>query len=212
MDHKKIIIPAIIAETQQQLLERINKVKDYSVIIQLDIMDGVFVPNRSIDFDFKLPKTNCRFEAHLMINNPMEWINKNWKKIDMALIHFESCKNHMEIIKTVKKLGRKVGFALNPETPVEEVREYLNDIDQILVMTVNPGFYGSSFLPETLGKIREIRRMKPDLNIEVDGGINPDTIRRVHDAGANMFVSGSYIVKSDDVKKAMDVLRKMVTS
>jgi len=212
MDHKKIIIPAIIAETQQQLLERINKVKDYSVIIQLDIMDGVFVPNRSIDFDFKLPKTNCRFEAHLMINNPMEWINKNWKKIDMALIHFESCKNHMEIIKTVKKLGRKVGFALNPETPVEKVREYLNDIDQILVMTVNPGFYGSSFLPETLGKIREIRRMKPDLNIEVDGGINPDTIRRVHDAGANMFVSGSYIVKSDDVKKAMDVLRKMVTS
>jgi ribulose-phosphate 3-epimerase len=204
------IIPAIIAKNQKELDERILKVKDFVDIIQLDFMDGRFVPNNSIDFDFKLPKTDCVFEAHLMINNPKEWVENNYMKVDMVLVHFESCDNPASIIDLVKNKGKRFGFVLNPETPVQKIEEYLDDIDQVLIMTVNPGFYGSPFLPETMEKIKKLRKLRSDLDIEVDGGITDKTIHLVFEAGANMFVSGSYIVKSDDVQTAIDNLKNEV--
>lgn len=210
MKNREIIIPAIIAKTQKELDEHISKVKDFSEIVQLDIIDGKFVPNSSLDFDFDVSGNNITFEAHLMISNPMEWIEKNWWKVNTIIIHFESCKNPKYIIRFVKNKGKKIGFAINPETQVHNVKAYLDDIDQLLIMTVNPGFYGSKFLPETMSKIREVRKIKPDLDIEVDGGVTPDTIKLLHDAGANMFVSGSYIIKSDDIKKAIDSLRNLI--
>jgi ribulose-phosphate 3-epimerase len=110
----------------------------------------------------------------------------------------------------VKSKNKRVGFVLNPETPVQKIEKYLAEIDQVLIMTVNPGFYGSPFLPEMLDKISELRKMKPDLDIEVDGGITPKTIRNVYEAGANMFVSGSYIVKSENVKESINNLKRMI--
>ena len=210
MTNNKIIVPAIIAKTQQELNEILSKVKDLSGFAQLDIMDQIFVPNSSLDFDFDVSGSNMRFEAHLMISNPMAWIEKNWNKVDTILVHFESCENPDEIIRFVKNKGKKIGFALNPETQVHDVKAYLDDIDQILIMTVNPGFYGSKFLLETISKISEVRKIKPYLDIEVDGGITPDTIKLVYEAGANMFVSGSYIIKSDDVKGSIDNLRNLI--
>ncbi len=206
---KNIIIPAIIAKTQKELNEHLNKVKDFSELVQLDIMDKTLVPNSSLDFDFDVSGSNLRFEAHLMISSPLKWIKKNWNKVDTILVHFETCENPKETINFVKSKGKKIGFVLIPETPVYNVKDYLSDIDQLLIMTVNPGFYGSKFLPETLGKIREARKMRPDLNIEVDGGVTPNTIKLVRDAGANMFVSGSYILKSDNVKEAINTLKSM---
>ena len=210
MKNNKIIVPAIIAKTQQELNEILSKVKDLSGFAQLDIMDQIFVPNSSLDFDFDVSGSNMRFEAHLMISNPMAWIEKNWNKVDTILVHFESCENPDEIIRFVKNKGKKIGFALNPETQINDVKAYLDDIDQILIMTVNPGFYGSKFLLETISKISEVKKIKPDLDIEVDGGITPDTIKLVYEAGANMFVSGSYIIKSDDVKGSIDNLRNLI--
>lgn len=210
MKNRKIIIPAIIAKTQEELNEHLGKVKDFSGLVQLDIMDGTFVQNNSLDFDFAVSGSNIRFESHLMVSNPMEWIEKNWEKVGTILVHFESCKNPGDIIRFVKDKGKKIGFVLTPETQVHNVKPYLDDIDQLLLMTVNPGFYGSKFLPETISKISEARKIKPSLDIEVDGGITPDTIKLVHDAGANMFVSGSYIIKSDDVKGAIDTLRNLI--
>lgn len=210
MINNKIIVPAIIAKTQQELDEILSKVKGLSGFAQLDIMDQIFVPNSSLDFDFDVSGSNMRFEAHLMISNPMAWIEKNWNKVDTILVHFESCKNPDEIINLVKNKGKKIGFALNPETQVHDVKPYLDDIDQILIMTVNPGFYGSKFLLETISKISEVRKIKPDLDIEVDGGITPDTIKLVYEAGTNMFVSGSYIIKSDDIKGSIDNLRNLI--
>jgi len=210
MKNRKMIIPAIIAKTQIELDECLSKVKDFSELVQLDIMDEIFVPNSSLDFDFDVSFSNIRFEAHLMITNPMEWIEKNWWKVDTIIVHFESCKNPKDIIKFVKNKGKKIGMAINPETEVHNVKPYLDDIDQLLIMTVNPGFYGSKFLLETLGKIREARKIKPNLDIEVDGGVTPETIKSIDDAGANMFVSGSYILKSDGVKEAIDSLRKPI--
>jgi len=208
---KKMIIPAIIAKTQEEFENNINKVKDYVELIQLDFMDGDFVPNNSIDFDFKLPRTDCIFEAHLMVSNPIGWAKKNYDKVDMILAHFESCKNPSEVIEFVRSKNKKVGLVLNPETPISAIQGYLFDIDQVLIMTVNPGFYGSPFLPEMLDKISEIRKLKPGLNIEVDGGITDKTIGLVDKAGANMFVSGSYIVKSDNVEVAVENLKKIIS-
>jgi ribulose-phosphate 3-epimerase len=207
MKYKDKIIPAIIAKTQKEFDERISKVMDFVDLIQLDFMDGKFVPNKSIDFDFKLQKTKCNFEAHLMMKNPERWIEKNYMKVDTILAHFESCDDPLKIIDLVKSKKKRMGFVLNPETSARKIEKYLDDLDQVLIMTVNPGFYGSPFLPEMIDKISELRGMKTDLDIEVDGGITPETIYKVYNAGANMFVSGSYIVNAANVQMAIEKLK-----
>ena len=210
MYNKKKIIPAIIAKTQDELDDLLSKVSNLVDIIQLDIMDNKFVPNTSLFFDFKVPKTSCLFEAHLMIMDPEKWINENWEKVDTILVHYESCNNHKKIISMVKNKGKKIGFVLNPETSTQCLRNLIDEIDQVLIMTVNPGFYGSPFLPEMLDKIVELRNMKPELNIEVDGGITDKTIDLVDKAGANMFVSGSYIMKAENVNEPINNLKKHI--
>ena len=208
MNIKKKIIPAIIAKTQDELDDLLSKVVNLVEIAQLDIMDEKFVPNISLFFDFQLPETPCLFEAHLMIEKPEIWIENNWRKVDTILVHYESCTSPKNIISDVKNKGKKIGFVLNPETSIEKLIGFIDDIDQVLIMTVNPGFYGSPFLPEILDKIRDLRNMKPNLDIEVDGGITDKTIDLVDKAGANMFVSGSYIMKAKNVKESINNLKK----
>ncbi|MBI2450479.1 MAG: ribulose-phosphate 3-epimerase [Candidatus Nealsonbacteria bacterium] len=200
------IIPAIIAKSQKDLEEKINRVKDFVDRVQLDIMDGIFVPNESLNFNFKLPEINCQLEAHLMVDNPDGWVQKNWEKVDTILIPIESCEKPKEFIKFFKGKEKKIGFTLNPETPLEAVKDYLGEINQVLIMTVSPGFYGAKFLPETLEKVRELRKLKSEIDIEVDGGITPDTIKMAREAGANLFVSGSYIMNSQNPQKAIETL------
>lgn len=206
------IIPAIIAGSQEEFDEVLDRVLSVTDTFQLDVMDGKFVPNHSLDFDLCLPETIAHFEAHLMVDEPFEWIRENIRKVDTVLAPIETCTNPEETIDYVKENNRRVGFVLNPETPLTKITPFLGRLDQVLIMTVNPGAYGAPFLHDVLPKITELRMMQPGLDIEVDGGITPDTINLVHDAGANMFVSGSYIVKSDDPGKAIDNLRKMVSS
>jgi ribulose-phosphate 3-epimerase len=210
------VIPSIIAKSQKELVDKIERVWEFADNIHLDIMDGVFVSDVSLNFDFKLPQRgsldkNLFFEAHLMLQNPWKWIKQNWEKVDTILAPIESSKNHLEIINFLKG-KREFGFALNPETPLEEVVEYLDQIDRILIMTVNPGFYGSTFLPEVLEKVRDLRKLKPSLNIEVDGGINQKTIKLARNAGANLLVSGSYIMYSKDAKESFNNLWQALES
>ena len=206
----KIIIPAIIAKSQEELDKALSKITDIVEIAQLDVMDNKFVPNTSLFFDFKVPKTSCLFEAHLMIDDPETWIENNWQKVGTILVHYESCKDPKGIITNVKNKGKKVGFVLNPETSNQNLKDFIDDINQVLIMTVNPGFYGSPFLPEMLDKITELRNMKPDLDIEVDGGVTDKTISLVDKAGANMFVSGSYIMKVKNVEDSINSLKKLI--
>ena len=189
----KTIIASIIAKNQKEMNERVSRVRGYVKLIQLDVMDGKFVPNESITFDFTKPR-GVEAEAHLMIKDPLNWVKANWRKVSTVIVHLETIAD-AEVIDFIKAKGLKVGIAINPETPVNKLKPYLDKIDQVLVMTVNPGFYGSKFLPRTLNKIKELRKLKPRLNIEVDGGISDKTIKRVSDAGANIFCSGSYIQK-----------------
>jgi len=208
MNLQKKIIPAIIAKNQDELDERLSNVLEYFDLIQLDIMDNDFVPNQSLFFDFELPVSKCQYEAHLMVANPDKWIDNNWEKVDLILVHYESCGDPRNIISKVKEVGKKIGFVLNPETQIQVLEDIIDDINQVLIMTVKPGFYGSPFIPEMKDKIKQLRELKTNLDIEVDGGITPDTIKIVDVAGANMFVSGSYLVKSDDVKEAILNLQK----
>jgi len=207
---KKVIIPAVIAKTQKELDDIFSKINDSARLLQLDIMDGKFVPNNSLDFDLRLPEKKYLYEAHLMIDDPEKWVDENWERIDTVIAHFESVKNPERIIESVKTKGKKIAFALNPETDADLILSYLDSIDQVLVMTVNPGFYGSKFLPEMSDKIKRLRKLRPDLDIEVDGGIKPDTIVEVCEAGANMFVSGSYLINSDNVKGRIRILEQKI--
>ncbi len=197
------VIPAIIASTQQEFSERVNKVAEHADILQLDFMDGVFVDNRSLDFDFKTPDVDCSLEAHLMVDDPLEWVSEYADRVDLVLAPIETTDDPVELMDAVRDSGALAGFVLNPSTGLDTVSDFLGDVDQILLMTVHPGAYGAKFLPEVLPKITELREMMSDLDVEVDGGIKPDTIRQTYDAGANMFVSGSYIVKSEDPAEAI---------
>ena len=194
------IIPSLIAKTQKELDKRFEKVKSISNLFQIDVMDRKFVKNNSFQFNFKLPK-NKKYEAHLMVKNPLNWIKKNSKKVNTIIIHYESEDKILNTINLIKKKNKKVGLAINPKTKLSSILEYLPLVDLVLIMTVDPGKYGSKFLPNTLKKVKELRKLHPILAIEVDGGINSKTIKQAKKAGANLFVVGSYLQKSNDVKK-----------
>lgn len=205
---KNKIIPSLIAKSQKELNKRFKKVKDISKNFQLDIMDGKFVKNKSLNFNFKIPKGKNKYEAHLMIKNPEKWISKNAKKVNIIIFHVESTKNPDKLISFIKSKRKKVGVAINPKTPLSKITRFLSRVELVLIMTVNPGKYGSKFLPETLKKVKQLRKLKPKLSIEVDGGINNKTISRTKVAGANRFVVGSYLQESKDVGKVYKKLHK----
>lgn len=208
----KQIIPSLIAKSQKELDLRFRKIKNYSKIFHLDVMDEKFVKNKSLMFDFNLPGGK-KYIAHLMVSNPLGWIKKNWKKVDLIIFHIESLKSKAkvkEIIKLIKSKKKKVGIAINPKTSVKKIIPYLNSVDIVLIMTVNPGRYGSKFLPNTLKKVKELRKLKPKSDIRLDGGINLKTINLASKSGASSFVVGSYFQKSKDVKNAIKMLKDKI--
>ena len=207
---KKMIVPAVIAKDQEELNAILQKISGNIDLVQLDVMDGKFVSNHSLDFDFELDEKR-KYEAHLMVESPDFWIETYGTRINTLIAHFEATLNPEKTIRIIKNMGKKAALALNPETEIEQIMDYLDDLDQILIMTVHPGFYGSPFLPKVMDKIARLRQLKPELNIEVDGGIKPETIAMTNQAGANMFVSGSYLVKADNMGERVNLLLDIVT-
>jgi len=198
------IVPSLIASSQEELDERARKLK--GCFFHLDVMDGAFVPNKSLLFDFSFREKS---EAHLMMKKPCEWLKENAGDVDRIIIHAES-DDASNAVKMAKASGKKVGIAINPGTPADAVEEYAKRIDKIVVMTVHPGAYGTTFLPETLGKIKQLRKMYPDVLIEADGGVSPETIEALRKAGADLFVAGSYLQNSDEPLKAKKELEMLV--
>ena len=203
------IIPSLIASTQEELEMRLEKVRGVSSYFQLDVMDGKFVPNNSLWFNFKLPK-KFKYEAHLMVADPGKWVLKNISKVDSVIIHIETVQDVNTLISLVKKKNRKIGLVLNPGTSIEEAEPYIKSVNKILVMTVDPGAYGGRFLPQVLQKIRLLRGRHPRLNIQADGGMNPVTIKKTLTAGANEFVVGSYLQKSINIKESVLELKNVI--
>jgi ribulose-phosphate 3-epimerase len=175
--------------------------------VMLDIMDGRFVLNTSLNFDFQLP-SNFEYEAHLMVENPSEYMETLVNRVDWAILHIETLKDPEAEIRYYKENGFKVSLAANPGTPLEEVLPYLGVLDGILILTVNPGQHGAKYKPETVEKIKRLRGLGVTIPIEVDGGVNPDTILEIKNAGANVFACGSYLMKFDNVAKGMHKLKK----
>ncbi len=202
---KQQIIPTLISNNQKELDFLLDKYYKKFKLFQVDVMDGKFVNNKSNWFKFKLNK-KFKYEAHLMVNNPEEWIKKNYKQFDVLIPNFEKVINPLKLIKFVKSKKKKIGFALNPETSIMHLQPYLKQIDRVLILTVHPGQYGAEFLPETLEKIKMLR-MDFKKDIEVDGHINPKNIILCNKAGANLFAVGSYLKDSKDLNKSVRELK-----
>ncbi|MFC1801212.1 ribulose-phosphate 3-epimerase [Nanoarchaeota archaeon] len=202
-----MIIPTVVSNSQKDLEKRIKKVRKFAKRFQIDVVDGKFAKNVSFEFDFKLPQ-GLKYEAHLMVNDPMKWIEKHGHKVDMIIFHVEPVKDIGKVIKLIKSKKKKVGLGLKAKTPVSKIKKYFKRVDQVTVLTVNPGFYGSKFLPGPLKKIKEIKKGNKKIKIQVDGGMGPETIGLAKKAGADSFCVGSYLQKSRDVKKAIEVLKK----
>lgn len=206
-----LIVPAIIAKKQQELDWMLDRVQGVAKRVQLDIMDGEFVPNTSLNFDFTLDD-RFEYEAHLMVISPLDWIRKNADRVNIVTVHVESLKDTRSAIDYVREFGSKVNLALIPNTEIALVTPFLGMIDGALVMTVQPGSYcvKKEIHFESLEKVRELRTIDTSIPIEVDGCMNLRNARLARDAGANIFVSGSYVFKSDNVLKAIRALEDAV--
>ena len=216
---KKIqVSPSILAADFSQLGNEIKRLeKGGADLIHVDVMDGHFVPNLTIGPPvIKALKKNCsiKFDVHLMISPVHKYIEAySDAGADIITIHPEATEDLSASIKKIKDLGKKVGVSLNPETKVSIINSYLDQIDLVLIMSVNPGFGGQKFMPEVLDKIKELKILQKeknvDFDIEIDGGINFENSKIAIEAGANILVSGTTIFKSNngDIKKNIDLLK-----
>ncbi len=174
-------------------------------ILHLDVMDGEFVPNISyVEPVISSIRRTCSlyFDVHLMVNDPIRYVvQMRSAGADIITVHVEACKDVSETIRAVRNSGATVGLSIKPPTPVSEVLPYLDDVDIILIMTVNPGFGGQKMIPECIDKIKELRRVIDERNsntlIEADGGIKPDNVNEICKAGADIIVSGSGVFRGD---------------
>lgn len=208
---QQVIIPSVLAKNQQELDFYLNKLKCCTKRIHLDVVDSKFAPNKVLQFPFRL-KRSFKYNAHLMIQNPLPWIKKHLKEIDLFIPHVERIDNRLEYIKLMRNHRKKIAFALLPETKVYSIKEYVKVADYILILTVHPGFYGSKYLPQELKKIPPIKKINPTIKVIVDGGINPRTIKQAKKAGADYFVSGSYTTEAEDPQNAIKSLLKKINN
>ena len=193
-------------------VEMINR--SAASMIHLDVMDGVFVPN--ISFGFPVIEAVAKvarkpLDVHLMITNPQNYINEVARcGAAMMNVHQEACLHLDRTVEAIHHAGMKAAVTLNPATPVETLVDILPELDMVLLMSVNPGFGGQKFIPNTLNKIKRLRRMIADYGvdnlIEVDGGINDETARMCAHAGADILVSGNYIFKAENPGKTINAL------
>ena len=212
------ISPSILSADFSQLGTEIKRLEEGGAdMIHVDVMDGHFVPNLTIGPPvIKALRKHCslKFDVHLMISPVHKYIEAYADAgADIITIHPEATQNLDESIKKIKDLKKKVGVSLNPESKIELITEFLDQVDLVLIMSVNPGFGGQKFMPEVLDKIKQLKKIQQDkdlnFDIEIDGGINFENCKIAIDAGANILVSGTTVFKSNDgdIKKNIDLLK-----
>ena len=216
---KKIqISPSILSADFGQLSNEIKRLEESGAdMIHVDVMDGHFVPNLTIGppvIKALKKNTSMIFDVHLMISPVHKYIEAYSNAgADIITIHPEATDDLKTSILKIKELNKKVGISLNPETQTDVILNYLDQIDLVLIMSVNPGFGGQKFMPEVLPKVIELKKIQQDKNlnfdIEIDGGINFDNAKKALEAGANILVSGTTIFKSNngDIKKNIELLK-----
>ena len=214
-----ILSPSILSADFSILGQQIREADEAGAeYIHIDVMDGIFVP--SISYGMPVIKsirktTDKVFDVHIMITDPIRYIEYFAQSgADIITFHLEATDDAMAVINKIHDCGIKAGISIKPGTPVEELVPYLDKVDMILVMTVEPGFGGQSFIPESIGRVKKVREMLDErgllTDIEVDGGIYPENVENVMDAGANVIVSGSGVFKGDvasNVKKFINIFQ-----
>jgi ribulose-phosphate 3-epimerase len=205
------IAPSILSAKRENLQEEVKDVECCADLIHVDVMDGKFVPPKTFEAsEIKAIETKLMKDVHLMVAHPLKdgYIDSY---IDagagIITVHVEMKDNVDECIRHIKSKGVKVGITLNPQTPLEDIIPYLDKVDMVLVMSVEPGYAGQKFIPSVLEKIRRLREIRPNMDIEIDGGIKRDTIKQAKDAGANIFVAGSAVFGKEDREIAIEELR-----
>ena len=195
------IAPSILSSDFARLKEEIESIKNCDMV-HIDVMDGHFVPNLT----FGAPVVKCIrkytelfFDCHLMISDPLKYA-KDFAQAgaDLITFHYESDNDPKEVIDEIKRLGCKVGISVKPKTNVEDIYPYLDDVDLVLIMSVEPGFGGQSFMPEVLDKVVKLKKINKKFVIEIDGGIDDKTIYQAKEAGVDICVAGSYIFKQEN--------------
>lgn len=215
------IAPSILSADFKRLGDEARRVEEAGAdLLHMDIMDGRFVPNITfgpVVLESLREHIHLDMDVHLMIQEPERYL-ADFRRAGAAIltVHAEACTHLHRVVHQVKDLGARAGVALNPHTPLDVLDYVLQDVDQVLIMSVDPGFGGQRFIDAALGKIRELRRRVEerglDLDIEVDGGINEATAARVVDAGANVLVAGSAVYGQPDVAVAIAALRRAAGS
>jgi len=205
------ILPSVMAADQKELNCYLKKLEGVSSVLHLDVADGKFVPTKVLDFDLRL-STKFSYGVHLMVKNPKKYILKLKKKrqIKYFIVQWEAVKFKEAFINWLKKNNLKVAFAIKPETTFTDFRGFIDYMDYVLVLTVHPGYYGAKFLKAPLKKVGQIKKHNTHVIVIVDGGMDPKTIWLAKKAGADYFVSGSFISKSNSLKKAKRILERLV--
>ncbi len=210
------VSPSVLACDLARLADEVKVIEVAGAeMAHLDVMDGLFVPNMSFGMPVieSLRKhSNIIFDVHLMIANPEKYADRFIDAgADIVTFHFEACEDSEKLLDSIRKRGVKSAISIKPATPAEAIYGLLDHCDMVLVMTVEPGYGGQSFMPDMLPKItklrEEIKRRGLNIDIEADGGINPETAKLCVDAGANVLVAGSSVFKASDRKAAIDALR-----
>lgn len=214
-----VLSPSILAADFKVLGQEMKKTEENgAAYIHFDVMDGMFVP--SISFGMPVlasihDATEQFMDAHLMVQEPIRYVEAFQKAgADYVTVHLEACEDVKTTLDKIHACGMKAGLAVNPETDVKELVPYMEDVEMILIMSVHPGFGGQKFIPESLDKIREVRAMLNEKNLETDiqadGGIYVENVREVLDAGANVIVAGSAVFRGDageNTAKFMEILK-----
>lgn len=211
------IVPSILSANQERLQEEINEIEEYSDLLQVDVMDNKFVPNITPQAELlKKIDTKVPLDIHLMVQEPsedyiMSFINANPNlKINNITVHQEACKDLEKTLDFIRSNNIKAAVAINPKTSLDAIKDVLDKVDMVLIMTVVPGFSGQKFIEDVLPKISQLRSIKPELDIEVDGGVNDKTARLAVKAGANVLTVSSFIFKSENKVRAIkDILKNL---
>ncbi len=211
------IAPSILSADFAKMGEEVENLEQNGAdLIHCDVMDGVFVPN--ITFGIKMvadirKRTNLPLDCHLMIVEPQKYVEAFAKAgANIITVHYEACKeNTLSTLQKIHECGVKCGVVINPDTPVEKIKDVILTCDMVLVMSVFPGFGGQKFIVDVLDKVKEIRKIidesGKDIDLEIDGGINPETVILAKKAGANVIVAGSSVFNSADRKQAILTLK-----
>jgi ribulose-phosphate 3-epimerase len=206
------VVPAILTDDPEALARMLRQAETFADFVQVDIMDGRFVPSNSIVCkDIVATSPKLRWEAHLMVRQPEEQLHCfAMAGAEKIVFHFEATSSPLRIIKLIRHLGVKVGLAVNPETPLTATLSLADSVDSVLFLTVHPGFYGAKFLPEVLDKVVELRARKPNLEIGIDGGIKEGNVAEVARMGVDYICVGSAILMQPDPAEACHRLQSLV--